>query len=155
MMKKTLTAVLLAAPLALAACSSPGSFPVAPATGAATIADSRDTSSGYSSDDQVVPAATSTQSPASLREEAYIRTLDGLDVSYTSRSEVIKAGHVVCQFVDKGYLLSDLFMEMALDPQTERILTPVSNDDLPYVVGAAVPAFCPEHEAAVGRDLGY
>lgn len=155
MMKKTLTAVLLAAPLALAACSSPGDFPVEPSTTSAVIEESRGTGGSYSADDQVIPADRTTSAPAPTIEDVYIKTLDNLDVSYTSRTDVIQAGHVVCKFVDEGYRLSDLFIEMALDPQVERILPPVSNDDLPYVVGAAVPAFCPEHEAAVSRDLGF
>lgn len=161
MMKKTLTAVLLAAPLALAACGSPegSSAPSTPvvATSSAVLEESRGTGGSYSADDQVVPAdrATTSQAPTPTIEDVYLTTLDGLGVTYTSGAEVVRAGRVVCQFLDEGHLLSDLFMEMAIDPQSERILGPVSNDDLPYVAGAAVPAFCPEHEAAVGRDLGF
>lgn len=155
-MKKTLTAALLVAPLALAACGSPEGAPATATTTSAVIEESRGSGGSYSADDQVVPAdRTTTSAPTPTIEDLYIKTLDNLDVSYTSRSDVIRSGHVVCQFIDEGHLLSDLFIEMAIDPQVERILPPVSNDDLPYVVGAAVPAFCPEHEAAVSRDLGF
>lgn len=156
-MKKTLIAALLAAPLALAACgpaeSAPEPIPVADS--APVLEESQGFGGTFAADDEVVPAKEPAAASAPTIEDIYVQTLDNLGVSYTGRSDVIQAGRVVCRFVDEGHLLSDLFIEMAIDPQAERILPPVSNDDLPYVAGAAVPAFCPEHEAAVNRDLGF
>lgn len=155
-MKKTIIAIALAAPLALAACGSTESTAPSTASPAPTtervIEETRGTGGGFIADDKVVPPTT--ENPAQAVDNAFIETLDEFGVRYTSESDVIRSGKVVCQFIDDGYKLSDLFFEMALDPQAERILPPVSNDDLPYVAGAAVPAYCPEHAAAVDRDLG-
>lgn len=154
MTKKTIIAAVLTAPLMLAACGSTEGASAASATFEAGTPVLEETSGAriYPAEDKVVPAPAPT--PPTI-EELYVEVLDESGVTYTSESDVILAGRVACEFLDEGYLFSDLFIEMAASPQSERILPPVSNDDLPFVVGAAVPAFCPEHELLVRTDLGF
>lgn len=83
--------------------------------------------------------------PASVRNQAYFDTLQAGGIRIGD-DDALLVGMTVCSFFDEGHSAEDLFMEMAMDPYAENILPVVDNDDLPYAMGAAVAAFCPEHQ---------
>src|SRR5690606_3297067 len=77
----------------------------------------------------------------SVREKAYIATLAKMGVPYSSEAEAVEMGTAVCGVLDLGVTVDEFFLEAAQLPgMTEEIA-----GHLGAVVGAAVPAFCPEH----------
>lgn len=140
-MKKTIVAASAACLLALSACA-PG-LPVEEADTETTFT----TASPQISEDRVVSAPVTSSAPILTDEEiselAFLLTLDeqGVDLP---RDVAIRAAETTCLFMEQGGDVDQLFLEMALNP-SEQVLPEIPNEDLPYVMGAAVGAYCPEH----------
>lgn len=145
-MKKTIIAALVVAPLALAACT--------PAEGGtATASSTTSTAVEYVADDEVIQAPPVIEEKVATEEDRFLGRLDGLGIAYTSEEDAILGGLTVCTFVDEGNSTRDLIWEMAIEEPQERVLPPISNDNLPEFMGVAVSEFCPELTARVQRDL--
>lgn len=144
-MTKTLIATLIVAPLALAACT--------PADGATSSSTTSSTAVAYVAEDKVVESPPVIEEKVASEEGIFLAQLDNQGIAYTTDSEAIQGGVAVCAFIDEGNKSSDLFWEMALEEPVERILPPVSNEDLPSFMGVAVAILCPEFKARVARDL--
>lgn len=144
-MTKTLIATLIVAPLALAACT--------PADGATSSPTTSSTTVSYAAEDRVVESPPVIEEKVASEEDVFLAQLDGQGIAYTTGPEAIQGGLAVCSFIDEGNRSSDLFWEMALEEPVERILPPVSNEDLPSFMGVAVAILCPEFKARVARDL--
>ena len=76
-----------------------------------------------------------------VREGAYIATLSKMGVPYSSEAEAVEIGKDICQVLDLGVTVDELFLEAAQLPG----MTEETAGHLGALVGAAVPAFCPEH----------
>ena len=76
-----------------------------------------------------------------VREKAYIATLDKMGVPYSSEADAVEMGTAVCEVLDLGVTVDEFFLEAAQLPG----MTEETAGHLGVVVGAAVPAFCPEH----------
>lgn len=137
-MKRIMLAALTAGALALGACADPAPGSPSPASSA----------------DAVIPTTTTTQANVArkeaprkteqeAREEIYLEVLQEEGI-YLDDDTALRAGRATCQFIDEGYSVDQLFYEMVLDPY-DQVLPGISNDDLPFIMGAAVGAFCLEH----------
>lgn len=144
-MTKTLIATLIVAPLALAACT--------PADGATSGPTTSSTAVSYAAEDKVVESPPVIEEEVASEEDIFLAQLDNQGIAYTTDSAAIQGGVAVCGFIDEGNSPSELFWEMALEEPVERILPPVSNEDLPSFMGVAVAILCPEFKARVARDL--
>lgn len=144
-MNKTLIAAIVAAPLALAACT--------PADGITSSSPTSTTAVTYAADDKVIESPPVLEERTVSEEDIFLAQLDNQGIRYTTDSAAIQGGVAVCAFIDEGNKSSDLFWEMALEEPVERILPPVSNEDLPSFMGVAVAVLCPEFKARVARDL--
>ena len=76
-----------------------------------------------------------------VREKAYLETLSEMDVPYSTEEEAVEMGTAICRVLDLGVTVDELFLEAAQLPS----MTEETAGHLGAVVGAAVPAFCPEH----------
>ena len=76
-----------------------------------------------------------------VRERAYLETLSELDVPYSTEAEAVEIGKDLCRVLDLGVTVDELFLEAAQLPG----MTEETAGHLGALVGAAVPAFCPEH----------
>lgn len=142
-MKKILMAALAAGTLALGACSAPDAEVKAslPATGtAAPTADRVLETTTF-----VAPAAKPSAGLGSeqRREIAFYEVLaeEGIVVDDDT---AYMAGLATCQFLDEGGDMADLALGLALSEE-DAFDTGISNDDMPFLMGAAIGAFCPEH----------
>lgn len=137
-MKRIMLAALAAGTLALGACADPAPGSPSPASSA----------------DAVIPATTTTQASVvrkepprktwqEVREESYLEVLQEEGI-YLDDETALRAGRTTCQFIDEGHRVDQLFYEMASNPY-DQVLPGISNDDLPFIMGAAVGTFCPEH----------
>lgn len=144
-MTKTLIATLIVAPLALAACT--------PADGATSSPTTSSTAVSHAAEDRVVESPPVIEEKVASEEDVFLARLDNQGIAYTTGPEAIQGGVAVCAFIDEGNRSSDLFWEMALEEPVERILPPVSNEDLPAFMGVSVAVLCPEFRARVARDL--
>lgn len=143
-MTKILIAALVVAPLALAACTPADSATSSPASTTAVA---------YAAEDKVVEPPPVLEEEVASEEDIFLAQLDNQGITYTTDSAAIQGGVAVCAFIDEGNSPSELFWEMALEEPVERILPPVSNEDLPSFMGVAVAVLCPEFKARVARDL--
>lgn len=137
-MKRIMLAALAAGALALGACADPAPGSPSPASSA----------------DAAIPATTTTQASFArkeaprkteqeVREESYLKVLREEGI-YLDDKTALLAGRTTCQFIDEDGSVDQLFYEMASDPY-DQVLPEISNNDLPFIMGAAVGAFCPEH----------
>lgn len=141
-MKRIMLAALAAGTLALGACADPAPGSPSPASSA----------------DAAIPATTTTQANVARKEaprktgqemleESYLEVLQDEGI-YLDDETALRAGHTACQFIDEGGSVHQLFYEMAVDPY-DQVLPGISNDDLPFIMGAAVGTFCPEHRGVL------
>lgn len=138
-MKKILLAALAAGALPLAACSpSTSTFKADSATSTASV-------SRVAEADSVVTsrAATPPKDEAPASERAYLETVKESGI-YLDRDEALLVGNVVCEFLDDGGDPYALIAGLAMNPYDRPIPT-VSNEDLPFIMGAAMGALCPRH----------
>lgn len=75
-------------------------------------------------------------------EELYVATLDLQDIYYSSESAAVGAGRAACRSLDAGMS----FYQVGLS----AVGAGYSPEDAGYIVGAAISAFCPEHEHLIG-----
>lgn len=138
-MSKKIGAIVAAAvaAVALTACEPADSTTTTDAT-----ATSRHIETTTATPAEYTPDA---EPPESVREKAYFDTLREAGIRIAD-DDALLLGKTVCTYFDEGNTARQLFMEMAVDPYAEQILPVVSNDDLPYAMGAATAAFCPEHQ---------
>lgn len=135
-MKKILLAALAAGALSLAACSTPVEADTATPT--STVAQVAEADSVVTSKATVPPA-----NSESTFNRAYLETIREEGI-YLDRDEALLVGDVICEFLDEGGDPYALIMGLAMNPYDRPIPT-VSNEDLPYVMGAAIGALCPRH----------
>ena len=141
-MKKLLLAALAAGTLATGACSA--------------LDSESDLSDDYSApaaapvleSTVVAPAAPSTGVGSEQRTRSiYYSTLASEGIVIDDESAYI-AGLATCEFIDDGGSMSDLMVGLALGEEDPLDLG-ISNDDLPFLMGAAIGAFCPENAGAI------
>ncbi|WKW35056.1 DUF732 domain-containing protein [Mycobacterium phage KanikaMF1] len=84
-------------------------------------------------------AAAPTLSEQEITDRAFIATLDGQGITYTSREDAIAGGHAVCELVAEadGNLYTTT---LAVAAGTE-----LSLENAAYLVGASTAAYCPEY----------
>lgn len=139
-MKKILLAALAAGTLSLGACSTPVE------TGTDATATPATSTVGLVAEADSVVTSQVTTPPAvseSIPNRAYLETIEEAGI-YLDRDEALLVGDVVCQFLDGGGNPYALFIELEMNPY-DRPIPSVSNEDLPFVMGAAVGALCPRH----------
>lgn len=141
-MKKLLLAALAAGTLATGACSALDSEP--------------DLSGDYSTaaaapvleSTVVMPAAPSAGVGSEQRTESiYYSTLASEGIVIDNDTAYI-AGLATCEFINDGGSMSDLMVGIALGGEDPFDLG-ISNEDLPFLMGAAIGAFCPENAGAI------
>ena len=76
-----------------------------------------------------------------IREKAYLDTLTEMGVPYSTEAEAVEMGTAVCEVLDLGVTVDEFFLEAVQLPG----MTEETASHLGALVGAAVPAFCPEH----------
>lgn len=141
MKKKVLLATMAVGALSLAACS----------TGPLDEAEPTLTTSASPASQTLEPAtpqvALPTRTEEEIIEEFYLETLreEGITVSKSSALLVVD---VTCEFMAEGGDPYSLFFGMALEPDVQ-VVPGVSNEDLPFMMGAAVGGFCPEYSEAI------
>ncbi|AHG23742.1 hypothetical protein I5J47_gp38 [Mycobacterium phage Arib1] len=84
-------------------------------------------------------AAAPTLSEQEITDRAFIATLDGQGITYTSREDAIAGGRAVCELVAEadGNLYTTA---LAVAAGTE-----LSLENAAYLVGASTAAYCPEY----------
>ena len=94
-------------------------------------------------DDDNTPA--SRPRPTVSDESLYVVTVRGVgDVASVSDATLIRTGREVCGALDRGASVA----EIALIAATE------GGSNGGFIVGAAIPAFCPRHQTALDQFLG-
>lgn len=146
-MKIALTATLAVAALALGACAESGDSP----TRESRFTPDETTTAAPASIEPAAPQESLPPVPAddkSMEERVFLNALkkEGIRIS---DEEALKTGYVSCQFIREGNSVESLFSEMAADPYNQ-VLPQISNEDLPFAMGAAVGALCPEFKEVVG-----
>lgn len=145
-MKKIVIAASAACLLALSACGEPA-FIDRPTSTETTFSTPEHRISESRAEDRVISEPTTPTTPTLTDEEiselAFLLTLgqEGVDLP---KDVAIRAAETTCLFLEQGGDVDQLFLEMALNPY-EQVLPEVPNEDLPFVMGAAVGAYCPEH----------
>lgn len=76
-----------------------------------------------------------------IRERAYLDTLTEMDVPYSTDEEAVEMGTAICEVLDLGVTVDELFLEAVQLPG----MTTETAGHLGALVGAAVPTFCPEY----------
>lgn len=150
-MKYTLAA--LGGTLALATLAACG--PADETTKAAAPTSSA--SSTYSVADDVIPTSSATlptMSEEDATEAAFMYVLSEEGINCTP-DDCMAAARTVCQFLDEGNKVDDLFLELAynkvMEIDAERIFPFTDNENVPSIVGASVAGFCPEYTYQIGN----
>lgn len=90
-----------------------------------------------------VPAPAPAPPPAMPSdEELYVATLDIQGVYYSAPDAAVAAGRAACDSLDAGMSFYAVGMS--------AVGAGYSPEDAGYIVGAAIGAFCPEHEDLIG-----
>lgn len=85
---------------------------------------------------------------ASINDDAFIATLEKLDIPYGSAQAAIEAGHATCSLLDSGL---DVVQVSAM-LQTRADMSPHQADEF---VGASVGAYCPQYaDQITGQSSG-
>lgn len=136
--------------LMLGACGTagPSESTVTATSNALARADTPETSRASETSRATYVKPTPTVSAEERTKQAYYRTLKKEGI-YLDDLTAYQAAMTTCEFIETGHSVEGLFHEMATDQVLGRVVDPVlpgiSDDDLPFIMGAAVGAFCPEY----------
>lgn len=142
-MKKILLAALAAGVLAVGACSAPGAETTPTTESSTFVAPPRHLESTTAA-----PARPASGLSSKQRTEAvYYATLAEEGIVVDDAAAYL-AGQATCEFIDEGGSMPDLMLGLAMSEEDPFGLG-ISNEDLPFLMGAAIGAFCPENAGAI------
>lgn len=144
--KITATVAAALAAIGLAACG-PATDTTTETSTAAAVEPIAETSATWTAEPDDTAAEAST-----IIENIYIDVLDEQGAFYATEAQAIDAGKLLCFRLDNGENLSAIMWEYTL---TDRPITGgVSTDSTGTIVGAGIPAFCPQHRDQLDSFVG-
>jgi hypothetical protein len=99
-----------------------------------------------------VTSSASTTSAASSRDlqiDALVLTIQRR-VPGTTRASAIDLAKTACNAIDEAGSITEFIAQVATDPEIDLKMS----GDMAYVVGVAVPIYCPEYRAEMDRIAG-
>jgi len=96
--------------------------------------------------------STSTTSAASSRDlqiDALVLTIQRR-VPGTTRASAIDLAQTACNAIDEAGSITEFITQVATDPKIDLKMS----GDMAYIVGVAVPTYCPEYAAEMDRIAG-
>jgi hypothetical protein len=91
----------------------------------------------------LLPGLAAPDAHADTSDQSFLTVINSQGISYTSVSEAVAAGHLVCQFLDAGYSVN----QVAVMVYTNAHLSAYQAG---YFTGASVGAYCPQYGYQIG-----